>query len=361
MENRLPLYPLVRSHWIFHLVFWLLYWGFHVLMYGSYDGKYEFAIAYESLSFPVKIVVVYINLYLLMPHFLFRRQYGFYFTFLLLVMVAAGFLRWMLLYWGMPYFVPNIVEKYNGDYWLSIHRILGGIAVVVYVVGLTMAIKLFKFWYQNQRITQVLSKEKLEAELKFLKTQMQPHFLFNTLNNLYALTLKKAENAPEVVLKLSAMMHYMLYECNGNWVPLDKEIEYLQNYIALEKMRYGERLDVSLHVSLEVRGRYIAPMLLLPFVENSFKHGISDSIDQGWVSIALAEKEGGIVIKVENSKADAPVSYGKGKGIGLRNVRRRLDLIYKDQYDLRIYDDEDTYLVVLILGLVDPVFEFAHS
>ena len=148
--------------------------------------------------------------------------------------------------------------------------------VAIYpVTFVAVAIKLLKYWYANQQAQQVLTQQKLQAELKFLKTQIHPHFLFNTLNNLYALTLKKSERAPEMVLKLSELINYMLYECASDDVPLTKEVKFIRNYGDIEKMRYGDKLDIDIRVTGDVNDRKIAPLVLLPFVENCFKHGAS--------------------------------------------------------------------------------------
>ena len=213
-------------------------------------------------------------------------------------------------------------------------------------------IKFFKHWYQQQKATQQLAQDKLQAELKFLKAQIHPHFLFNTLNNLYALTLKKSSNSPEVVLKLSELLNYMLYECNVPLAPLRKEIDLIKNYISLERLRYGKRLDISLNIGGDIHGKMIAPLLLLPFVENSFKHGVSGLTSKAWVSMDIQVKGNQLVMKVDNSK-----SNGKGEdldykeGIGLTNVKRRLELLYEGRYDLKILDTDDSYLVVLRLTL----------
>ena len=194
-------------------------------------------------------------------------------------------------------------------------------------------------------------KEKLTAELQLLKAQVHPHFLFNTLNNLYALTLRKSDGAPEMVLKLSGLLSYMLYECNATEVPLEKEIRMLENYVDLEKLRYGSRLDVSLNFTGDIRGKTITPLLLIPFVENAFKHGSSEQLEQAWISLDLAVEGNRMSFKLVNSK-DANESPGGGAGgIGLVNVRKRLELIHANNYELKITPQEETFLVYLSLEL----------
>src|SRR5690606_14711726 len=180
----------------------------------------------------------------------------------------------------------------------------------------------------------------------FLKTQIHPHFLFNTLNNLYALTLKKSSRAPEMVLKLSELINYMLYECTSEEVPLEKEIKFIRNYGDIEKMRYGEKLDIDIRVTGDAQGRKIAPLVLLPFVENCFKHGASEELQQSWVKVTIDVNAYNTLIKVENNKATVN-GVKKKKGIGITNVKRRLDLIYQNAHELKIINGEETFLVIL--------------
>jgi LytS/YehU family sensor histidine kinase len=211
-----------------------------------------------------------------------------------------------------------------------------------------------------EKTAQDLEKGKLEAELKLLKSQINPHFLFNTLNNLYVLALNSSNRAPEVVYKLSQLMSYMLYESNQTHVALGKEIQYVQNYIALEKIRYGDRLDVALNIFVEdTEGIQIPPLLLLPYIENCFKHGVCNQIDKVWVRIDILVQDEQLVLKVENSKSYFPEDLTRKKsGIGLYNARKRLDLIYKDCYNLQIFNEDETFLVILKIQLNgEPVKE----
>lgn len=214
------------------------------------------------------------------------------------------------------------------------------------IVFTAVAIKLLKYWYTNQKAQQILRQEKLQAELKFLKTQIHPHFLFNTLNNLYALTLKKSDKAPETVLKLSELINYMLYECRSDEVSLTREIKFIRNYVDIEKMRYGDKLDVDIRVSGEVTDRKIAPLILLPFVENCFKHGASEDLQQSWVKVTIDSHPDHLVIKVENSKAGTN-GHTREEGIGIENVKRRLDLLYPEKHALKIINGDETFLVIL--------------
>ncbi len=333
-----------------HILFWVIYVLFFGLLWGSFDDAYGREISAQLLMLPPKLVATYVTLYVLLPKFLLKEQYLGFFIYLALLLLLSGFFHWvMAIYLEQPIFHPN-------DYWGTIWypaKILKNMTGIYPVVAIAVVVKLMKIWYKDQRATQQLAKEKLEAELKFLKAQIHPHFLFNTLNNLYALTLKKSNNAPEVVLKLSDLLNYMLYECNAPKVPIGKEIELVKNYISLERIRYDNRLEISLNITGELESKEIAPMLILPFVENSFKHGVSGEIDQAWVSIDISLKDSLMTLKVENSKSTngAKDEHDYKEGIGLKNVKRRLDLLYPNRYEFKTFDTEDAYMVVLKLSL----------
>jgi LytS/YehU family sensor histidine kinase len=202
-----------------------------------------------------------------------------------------------------------------------------------------------------------LEKEKLSAELKLLKSQINPHFLFNTLNNLYVLTLNHSKSAPLMVHKLSELMSYMLYDSNQAEVSLDKEIQYIKNYIDLEKIRYGDRLDVTLNIYGTTEGIMVAPLLILPFVENSFKHGARNQLHNGWIHIDIELQDNTLTLKVENSKPDFQDDHGKASGLGLTNVRRRLAHLYPNRHWLQLFDEQYTHMAVLKLSLNESVLQ----
>mgnify|MGYP006268105077 CR=1 FL=1 len=344
--------PIFRQRWLRHLVFWVLYVTFYALVGGSYSLA-ELGDAYlaELILLPLKILAVYFTLYVLIPTLLLKGRYTWFLLSILVLIVGAAFgqraiiyhVLYPLQYPGMPY-----------GAFLNATQIVRYGLTILSVLVLTSAIKIIQYWYQDQQRAKAMAKAKLEAELKFLKAQIHPHFLFNTLNNLYALTLKKSDRAPEVVLRLSGLVNYMLYEANAKEVSLAKEIETIHNYIALERIRYGQRLDIFFDVSGNINGTPIAPLLLLPFVENSFKHGVSDEVEDKWISLNLNYTEPFLTFKVENSRSRPPED-AKPKdytgGIGLKNVRRRLELLYPDRYELKIRDEEDSYFVSLKINV----------
>lgn len=347
--------PLLRQRWLRHVVFWLGYVSFFAVVGEGDLHALGDAFVAELVLLPVKMTTVYLTLYLLIPRLLLQNRLAWFATSVLALLLLASLLqRGMIYYVLYPLQYPGVPV---GEF-VNLSQIIRYGLTILTVLLLASAIKIGEYWYRDQQATKAMAKARLEAELKFLKAQIHPHFLFNTLNNLYALTLQKSDRAPEVVLRLSELVNYMLYEASASSAPLAREIETMHNYIALERIRYGEGLDIFFDVSGEVNGTHLAPLLLLPFIENSFKHGVSDELNEKWISINLNVNGPRLTFKVENSRSrrphDAPPPDYTG-GIGLKNVRRRLELLYPQRHELAIHDDDSSYLVVLRLQLDDLV------
>lgn len=340
MKNRIP--RIFKNRVFQHVTFWLAHLVFYGTLYGSFEDKYRQTFSEELMYLPGKLAFTYFTLYFLLPRFLLAGRYGMF----TLWFLSASFLigLWQR-YVAYEIHYPLYYPQWLNDPFLHPGKVIKMMVGVYPVTFSAVMIKLLKYWYTNQKAQLVLKEEKLQAELKFLKTQIHPHFLFNTLNNLYALTLKKSERAPDMVLKLSELIDYMLYECSGDAVSLEKELKFIQNYIDIEKMRYGDKLDVDLQVTGNIQERAIAPLIILPFVENCFKHGASESLIQSWVKIRIDVQPETIIVKVENSKAEN--GHGRKEGIGIQNVTRRLDLLFPDRYTLKIANEAATFLVVL--------------
>lgn len=339
-----------------HVLFWMIYVSFFAILYGSFNEDYLRQLQLQLLFLPEKMVATYVVIYFLMPRLLLQGKYAKFFIWLVIVLLASGFIHWAsALYIEKPIFYPD--EDWGGVGLWYFGKIVKSVTYIYPVVAIAVVIKLFKRWFAYQQTAQHLKEEKLHAELKFLKAQIHPHFLFNTLNNLYALTLKKSESAPDVVLRLSDLLNYMLYECNATWVHLKKEVELLGNYIELEKIRYGSRLDIVYKIRGDLDDKMIAPMLILPFVENSFKHGVSEETHGAWVSIDITVANDEMVLKVDNSKSNfrSEDAQDYRAGIGLNNVKRRLELLYPNNHELKTIESDDTYLIVLKLNLDVPV------
>ena len=350
--------PLFSSRWFWHVLFWTT----RVLLYGTLwgiEGVFEDsssifpAIRRQLFLLPAEMILVYSTLYFLIPKFLLNRRYTNFFGLLILFILAAGLIkRLTMFYLYYPNFDPT---RDLSDYLVFYKIIQTAVFLNLIVVSAAVAIKLLKLWYKNQMTMRELVQEKLEAELNFLKAQIHPHFLFNTLNSIYGLALKRSEHTANVVLKLSGLLNYMLYDCSAPQVSLKKEIQYVEDYIALEQVRYGERLDVSFSVSGDLYDKVIAPLLILTFVENSFKHGVSIQTEQAWIRIDVNVRANQLNLVVENSKPKRQKAFRNGgnSGIGLSNVKRRLDLIYPHNYNLDIKELDNTFEISLKL-ILDP-------
>lgn len=238
----------------------------------------------------------------------------------------------------------------------SLGFILPSAMAITYTTAITMSLKLVKHWYENERLAKDLEKLNTETELKYLKSQINPHFLFNSLNSIYALSLKKSDLTPELILKLSDILRYILYEGSEKKVSLAQEVKYLQSFLELEKVRHGDRMALDIEIKGDVDGNEIAPMLLIPFVENSFKHGLGKDAASGFVHVVLDVEDNTLKFAITNSKPKNGhrLSNEKGYtgGIGLKNVKKRLNLLYPNKHDLSVKDTENEFNVSLQLELI---------
>jgi sensor histidine kinase YesM len=337
-----------------HVSFWLTTTVFFALIYGNKVVRPGLWVSFvEALMYlPTHLLTAYFLMYWVLPRYLLRGKYVHAVAAVAGITGVVAFLSYLISsYVTVPYrFGLGLPLPYNTLF----AGLMSGLRGANTVAGFAAAIKLTKYWYQKNQLAQQLEREKLSAELQLLKAQVHPHFLFNTLNNLYSLTLLKSDQAPEVVLKLSALLRYMLYECNAPLVPLSREIRMMLDYVELEKLRYGDRLDLALNVQGDPGGKAVAPLLLLPFLENAFKHGASEQLDQAWIAVDLAVKGNLLKMKLINGVPEAPEPAGPGgeaHGIGLQNVRKRLDLLYPGRHELKILREAETFVVTLSIAL----------
>ncbi|MGG9960748.1 sensor histidine kinase [Ferruginibacter sp. SUN106] len=333
--------PLFANHkWVKkiapHFLFWLIVLVYFAWGFGT--GINFSASFYNILIYlPGFMIAVYPMIYFLTPRFLFKKKYGYFF---------AGLFIVLLLCLGYSEIVHVVVKSkvFNG---LTM-REGRGVLPFIHIGGIAISINLLKYWYQQKQQTIEAEQKKTAAELELLKSQVHPHFLFNTLNNLYSHVLDQSPKAPEIVLKLSNLLRFMIYESSVPLIPLTKEIKLLQEYISLEQLRYGDRLDVSVTVTGSLEDKYITPLLMLPLVENAFKHGTSNQTDQCWISFDLHVTEQSMHFKLVNSKDGGQTTPGNNsKGIGLLNVKRRLDLLYNGHYTFATEEDKEVFIVNL--------------
>ena len=328
----------------YHIAFWLSYFTFNFIRWGSYFDDYWYSLKSNLVEFPLHIIIVYFHIYFLLPKFVLKGRYKRYVFFSLVTLGVLYVVRT-----GLNYLLvtENIwPEAGSVQDSFTFNHIVAVVIGELYVIALATAIKLtFDWTYEIQRVKQ-LQKIQLRTELNFLKSQIQPHFFFNTLNNLYALTLEKSDVAPSVILKLSDIMQYVLYDVKEAQVRLFNEIKYINNYIDLERLRFGDAINSSIDISGEINDINVPPLLFLPFIENCFKHGNKQNNN---VEIKIEFKNINnefLEFNVENTFVGEQ-NLEIGQGIGNKNVRRRLELLYNSNFVLSSAVDKNTYKVHL--------------
>jgi hypothetical protein len=340
----MELKKIFKSRVVQHLAFWfamvILYTVNYTLGPGAYPRRYIDAVLY----LPSHMIFAYVQMYRLVPKYLLKKKYNSYilysFLFLTISIFYAHMVGTSMMIWKMKIFTS--FPKYIIAYGRSAFSLLPS-------AGLAVAIKLFKEWFRQREHALKAENEKVKIELESLRSQIHPHFLFNTLNNLYSLTLTSSASASVVVVHLSDLLRYMLYECKEPEVPLEKELQMLKKYVELEKLRYGNRLDIAFTISGDPSRLAIAPLLLLPFVENSFKHGVSAQIDQSWINIHVNIVDTSFTLQVSNSRVEqTDNTFG---GLGMENVCKRLKLLYAEKHELKITEESEMYIVRLNLSL----------
>lgn len=336
-----------------YLVFGLLVFAFSASTSGWYYSTTQELVITYSIRAGLQIAMAFIILEVLVP-FLLNKGRTVFFAIAITITLLGFYIICTLIY--MQYFEPNYpatyvnyVKRFSDPSFMG--RLTNFNEFVVkslYLLYPTILLSVLKLYVEKQRLLK-LNEQKKTAELLALKNQLNPHFLFNTLNNLYALTLKKSDDAPKVIQKLSEILDYILYRCNEPYVALEKEIELIENYLSLEKIRYADRVNISF--SKNVTGQEkIAPLLLLTFVENAFKHGVSNEIEQARIVINISKKEGQLLFKVENTKPAGSLSAVDKKSIGLQNIKKQLELLYPKAYDLIIENGKNTFSANLKLA-----------
>lgn len=327
-----------------HYLFWILYYLFWVYVYQP-GNNLKSAQLNSLVLVAVHALVSYFNLWVLFPQFLRPKNY---FTYLVSVVLSV-LLGAMLMAFALLQLDTFDVEQKASIF--SFGFILNNFIAIFTTLVLTMSLKLVKQWYERERQNLQLQQLQTATELKFLKAQINPHFLFNVLNTLYALSIKKSDQTPEVILKLSEILRYLLYEAGDHEVSLKKELNYVKNFIELEQMRYGDRVEVELSEYGPLDKVSIAPMLLLTFIENSFKHGVHHSAGKCMIKLDVSVSESGdLVMRVVNStKSTTSVSQSENTpgGLGLENVKKRLSLLYPARHKLLINNTEQQFEVIL--------------
>jgi len=330
--------------WLRHAVAWLLVIGLLTMVFYTTDDAQDPSVSWRYIYLQLKTGVVlfllppvYFTIYGLIPWFLERKRfYGF-----------VGVLTQTLVIWG---FIISRLEPYTDHHWFGEPyepRSAGSaIAVIAFVTILAIFLHLSYRWLIQLTHIRQLENEKLQRELSLLKSQLSPHFFFNTLNNLYALALEQAEETPEVILKLSDLMRYTIYEGKETTVPVVQEVKYLQNYLALQGIRQFEQADIRFTHEVAEDSAPIAPMLLVVLVENAFKHGLDTLPQGGFIHIHLEANAKNLHFRVQNNFGPERAAPG---GLGLENTRRRLELLYPNRHTLTSEAEGDVFTATLHL------------
>lgn len=329
-----------------HVVFWIIYIISTGIIYTQTSVQWVYSILLDIIS----IITVYINFLVLIPRYFFKQYLVKYILYLLLTLVVFTIVRTILYKFTWKFFGFRFFEDAHFD---VLNQFLTDFTYLVAIVLFTTLIKMTRIWYWDQTKLKELERDNLTAELNFLKSQINPHFLFNILNSIYVLNQTNSPEAGNIILKLSDMLRYQLYDCSMDKTLLSEEIEYIRNYLDIQHMRHNRKLKLDFIQKGEPDDLVIAPFILIPFIENAFKHGAEKSLGDAYIRIVLEIEDNEIVFSVINSKQVSPrktvLPLKKSGGIGLQNVMRRLDLIYPDRYKLKIQDNENEYNLILHL------------
>lgn len=338
----------------FHMVFWIVVAYFYFLLFSWNSQFREASIIFSTGLLPIAIAQTYFFNYFLLPKYLWKKKYARFFLYSFYTLLVGIWLSFLIVFFALL-FILTTKKTIDPS---VLHPELQ-VVTLNFIVFFGIAVKQVKraFFMQQEKNemekTQLNTELKLkEAELKLLKAQIHPHFLFNTLNNLYGLTLEKSDEAPDLVLRLSDILDYILYRCDEKRVLLSDEITNLINYIEIEKIRYSEKLKMEIDFPANTGNLKIVPLIVLPFVENAFKHGVSHYPGIAHVTAKMNLVGHTLIFNIENSKSPEPKrGNGYEKGIGLNNAKKRLELLYPGKYILKIEDKNDTYCVNLTLEL----------
>lgn len=314
------------------------------MRWGSYFDDYWYSLKSNLVEFPIHIIVIYINVYYLIPKFILRKKYRTYVFLLLLMLIMVYLVRT-----GLNYLLVTKdiwPEAEDPTKFMELNHIIAVVLGELYVIGFVSAIKLVLDWAIEKRRNEDLAKLQMSTELKYLRTQIQPHFFFNTLNNLYALTLKKSDNAPRLVIKLSNMMQYILYEVKSSKASLLKEIGHINNFIDIERLRFDDKVDSEMDITGNIEDVIVPPLLFLSFVENCFKHGMKEN-DNLRINMSFDISNNGYLEFTLVNSFNPKKTQDDSIGIGNENAKRRLKLLFSNNYILDSKIEGENYKLFL--------------
>lgn len=335
---------------LLHALFWCAVLLFYTYFFGVGSNNFNDTLVFSLFLMPITIATTYVSIYKLIPDYLVTKRYFLFVLYSSYTLIISAYLVMVSIFFSLIY-ISNFEYNDMNPLTRNILFVMTGIYLVTFIVS---AFKLMKLNIKASQKTKTLETKILETqlklkeqELKYLKMQIHPHFLFNTLNTMYGFALKKADETPKMILKLSNLLDYLLYQADKPFVNLKDEINHIEDYISLEQMRFSDTLNVEFSKNISLENIEMAPMLLIPFVENSFKHGKirNSSLD---ISIYIKANAENITFKIKNSSAkDLSIK----EGIGLENIKKRLDFLYPNQHQLEINNSTNDFEVLLSLNL----------
>lgn len=334
---------------LLHIIFWCIYLSFNLYQISFYQQRrgYDWnnALLFAGVQFAFTFTIAYLNYFFFLPRFIKHKNIWRY--------LLEFSIPFALLVIGRIYTQRAMVQDMpRSEYFFSHMFTVQVIAINLFIAVFVSLLRFASDWFELEAKKKSMENERLTAELNFLKAQINPHFLFNTLNNLYYLAYTKSDKTTIVIEKLSQMMRYMIYDSSHDKVPLSKEIEYMKNYISLEQMRLNNEVPIRFEIEGNPEEKWIAPLIFITFLENAFKHGVNNHNHNAWINVSIKLMNGKCEYVVENSKAHPAADTREIKsGIGLQNVQRRLELSYPGKYILETNDQPDRYIVKLDINL----------
>lgn len=334
----------VSFEYLFRLLFHILFWGIWLVLpiINAYENNTEKDIWYLHNIVPLSLTHLpqfFVNTMVLIPYFLRKKGMGSY----VFSVIGLSFL-----FLGIQYLLKLLIWDEGRPINLFDFKT---IFPILFVGAVSTVYGLIIYMVDQEKVKQEEKQEKLQSELSFLRSQISPHFIFNVLNSIVYLIRTKSSSAESVTIQLSELMRYMLYEADDTQVSLDKELNYLNNYIELQKVRFEEDVEINLNIEGNIGSQIIEPMLLIPFVENAFKHGVG-MINSPTIDVLVRSNDNELYYEVRNKIApETSEDKDNSSGIGLKNVKRRLELLYADKHKLEIRKDEEWFVISLFLQL----------
>jgi two-component system, LytTR family, sensor kinase len=349
----------------FHALLWALLYLLNYIFTKNYDIQYDFLT--EFLITTIYAIIFYVNYYFLMP-LLYKKKVLIYVALSILLISGALILKRNLNRNRFerihperfenrakpPLHKPNFMLKPGDPEYrpkdMKDHRILFDSYGLLLFFALSFSMRFIQKWQDDERNKLELEKEKVKTELSYLKQQINPHFLFNSLNSIYSLSLSKSDVTTSSILKLSSILRYMLYESEDSLVSLKDEIRTIQDYFDLQKLRLTNKVSINLQINGNAEGYKIAPFMLIPLIENAFKYGV-DNVNESFINIVLSIKDSKLKLKVTNNIVSNNIKQSKNSGIGLKNIQRRLELLYPHDYTFETTKSQSVFTVLLELKL----------